>query len=261
MKTDEKPTGRKHVKGIYLLPNLFTVAALFSGFYAIIAATKQHFDIAALAIYIAMLLDALDGRIARLTHSQSEFGAQMDSLSDMVCFGLSPALVLYAWSLSTMGKSGWLAAFFYMVCTTLRLARFNSQSQQTNKRYFQGLSTPAAAGLIASIIWACTEYQISGHQIALLMTIVTVIVGLLKVSTVRYRSFKDLDVRGKVPFLVILIVVLILVLIAFDPPIVFLVVFGVYALSGPVGTLWGLRKRRKKGVLGPSISRVAQHDR
>ena len=244
MKSDEKTTGRKRVRGIYLLPNLFTVGALFAGFYAIVAATKQHFDVAAIAIFVAMLLDALDGRIARLTHSQSEFGAQMDSLSDMISFGLSPALVLYIWSLSTMGKPGWLAAFFYTVCTALRLARFNSQSEQANKRYFQGLATPAAAGLIASIIWVCAEYQIDGHGIALLMTIVTVIVGLLKVSTVRYRSFKDLDVRGKVPFMVILIIVLVLMLIAFDPPIVFLVVFSAYAISGPIETLWGLRKRR-----------------
>lgn len=244
MKTDEK-TVRKRVRGIYLLPNLFTVGALFAGFYAIVAATQQHFDVAAQAIYIAMLLDALDGRIARFTHSQSEFGAQMDSLSDMVCFGLSPALVLYIWSLSSMGKPGWLAAFFYTVCTALRLARFNSQSQQENKRYFQGLATPPAAGLIASIIWVATEYQVSGHQIAVVMTIVTVIVGVLKVSTIRYRSFKDLDIRGKVPFVVILIIVLVLVLIAFNPPIVFLLIFGAYALSGPIGTLWGLRKRRR----------------
>jgi len=246
MNTDEKSTGRKRVRGIYLLPNLFTVGALFAGFYAIIAATKHHFDTAALAIFVAMLLDALDGRIARLTHSQSEFGAQMDSLSDMVCFGLSPALVLYIWALSSMGKPGWLAAFFYTVCSTLRLARFNSQSEQTNKRYFQGLATPAAAGLIASIIWVCAEYQISGQQIALGMTVVTVVLGLLKVSTMRYRSFKDLDIRGRVPFVVILIIVLVLVLIAFDPPTVLLFVFGVYALSGPVETLWGLRRTRSK---------------
>ncbi len=246
MKSDEKTTRKPRARGIYLLPNLFTVGALFAGFYAIVAATKQHFDVAALAIFIAMLLDALDGRIARLTHTQSEFGAQMDSLSDMVCFGLSPALVLYIWSLSAMGKPGWLAAFFYTVCTALRLARFNSQSQQTNKRYFQGLSTTAAAGFIASIIWTCQEYHISGQEFSLIITIVTVLVGVLKVSTVRYRSFKDFDVRGRVPFMVILIIVLLMVLIAFDPPIVFFVIFSAYTLSGPVGTLWGLRSRKRK---------------
>lgn len=246
MKTDEKTIVRKRVRGIFLLPNLFTVGALFAGFYAIIAATQQHFDVAAQAIYIAMVLDALDGRIARLTHSQSEFGAQMDSLSDMVCFGLSPALILYIWSLSAMGKPGWLAAFFYTVCTALRLARFHSQSQQADKRYFQGLATPAAAGLIASILWVSAEHHISGYQVSLVMGILTVIVGALKVSTIRYRSFKDLDVRGKVPFMVILIIVLVLVFIAFNPPIVFLIIFGAYALSGPVGALWGLRHKLYK---------------
>lgn len=248
MNSDEKQAIKPRVKGIYLLPNLFTVGALFAGFYAIIAATKGLFDMAAMAIFIAMLLDALDGRIARLTHSQSEFGAQMDSLSDMVCFGVTPALVLYQWSLFTLGKPGWLAAFFYAVCTALRLARFNSQSQQTNKRYFQGLSTTAAAGVIASLIWTATEFHISGQNYSILIAIIAVVVGLLKVSSIRYRSFKDLDVRGKVPFIVILIIVLGLVLVSFDPPLVMLVLFGGYMLSGPVGTLWGLRKikQRKK---------------
>jgi len=246
MKQDEKSPIRPRVKGIYLLPNLFTVAALFAGFYAIVAATKSLFDLAAMAIFIAMLLDALDGRIARLTHSQSEFGAQMDSLSDMVCFGITPALVLYEWSLVVMGKPGWLVAFFYSVCTALRLARFNSQSQQTNKRYFQGLATPAAAGVVASMIWFCTEFEIVGKNYGLIVTIITLVLGFLMVSTIRYRSFKDLDVRGKVPFIVILIVALVLVLISFDPPAVLLTIFGVYVISGPVTTLWGLRKKRQK---------------
>lgn len=246
MKNDEKSPAKPRVKGIYLLPNLFTVAALFAGFYVIVAATKGLFDLAAMAIFVAMLLDALDGRIARLTHSQSEFGAQMDSLSDMVCFGITPALVLYEWSLNYIGKPGWLVAFLYAVCTALRLARFNSQSQQTNKRYFQGLATPAAAGVVASMIWTCTEFQILGEEITILVAVITTILGLLKVSTIRYRSFKDLDVRGKVPFIVILIIVLGLVLVSFDPPAVLLALFAGYVLSGPIGTLWGLRKVRKR---------------
>lgn len=248
MNSDEQPTRKLRVRGIYLLPNLFTVGALFAGFYAIIAATKGLFDLAAVAIFVAMLLDALDGRIARLTHSQSEFGAQMDSLSDMVCFGVTPALVLYEWSLSGLGKPGWLVAFFYTVCTALRLARFNSQSQQTNKRYFQGLATPAAAGVVASLIWLSTEFQMFGKDYALFVAGITVVLGLLKVSTIRYRSFKDLDVRGKVSFMMILIIVLLLVLVSFDPPAVLFAIFGLYMLSGPVGTIWGLRraKRRKR---------------
>lgn len=243
----QNSTEPKQLRGIYLLPNLFTVGALFAGFYAIIAATKHYFDNAAIAILVAMLLDSLDGRIARMTHSQSEFGAQMDSLSDMVCFGVTPALVLYSWSLTYLGKPGWLAAFIYTVCTALRLARFNSQAQSTNKRYFQGLSTTAAAGLIASLIWTCYEYDISGQIIAWGVLVVTIAVGLLKVSTIRYRSFKDLDLRGRVPFVAIIVIMLVFVLISFNPPIVFLLLSAGYTLSGPVSTIWNLRRKKKLG--------------
>ena len=241
----EEGAGIKRRRGIYLLPNLFTVAALFAGFYAIVAGTKNHFEEAAIAIYVAMILDGLDGRIARLTHSQSEFGAQLDSMSDMVCFGITPALVMYSWSLHALGKPGWLAAFIYAVCTALRLARFNSQSQQKNKRYFQGLATPASAGLVASIIWVSTKFGLSGVSMALPIAIVAILLGLLKVSTMRYRSFKDLDLRGKVPFLWILGMVLVFVFISFDPPDMLLAIFLVYVLSGPFSTIWGLRKRKQ----------------
>ena len=250
MKQQEKSPDKPYVRGIYLLPNLFTVAGLFAGFYAIIAATKGYFDSAAIAIFIAMLLDALDGRIARLTHSQTEFGEQMDSLSDMVCFGITPALVLYEWSLMHMGKPGWLAAFFYTVCTALRLARFNSQSQQENKRYFQGLSTPAAAGVVASMIWVCAEFQMMGRHFSFTVALIAVVLGLLKVSTIRYRSFKDLDVRGKVPFIVILIIVLGLVLISFDPPAVLLALFVAYVLSGADWDFMGLASGKKTKEAG-----------
>lgn len=241
----ELPVKKTTHRGIYLLPNLFTLGALFAGFYAIVAATKQHFEAAAVAIFVGMILDSLDGRIARLTGSQSEFGAQMDSLSDMVCFGVCPALVLYSWSLVYMGKIGWLAAFIYAACTALRLARFNSQTQATNKRYFQGLATPAAAALVASIIWVAEVYGISGKMVSLAMTIVAVLLGLLKVSTIRYRSFKDIDLRGRVPFMTIFILVLILALISFDPPDVLLGIFLIYVLSGPTMTIWQMRYRRR----------------
>jgi CDP-diacylglycerol--serine O-phosphatidyltransferase len=234
------------MRGIYLLPNLFTVGALFAGFYAIVAATKGHFDLAAIAIFVAMVLDGLDGRIARLTHSQSEFGAQMDSLSDMVCFGVTPALVMYSWSLFALGKLGWLAAFMYTVCTALRLARFNSQAESTNKRYSQGLTTTAAAGFIASIIWVATELNYSGPSLSILIFVVMIVVALLKVSTIRYRSFKDFDVRGKVPFIGVILLVLIFVLISYRPPFTFLLIFTAYVVSGPIETIWNLRRKKRE---------------
>lgn len=245
MSENEQTSIKPKHRGIYLLPNLFTVSALFAGFYAIVASGKHHFGVAAVAILIGALLDSLDGRIARLTHSQSEFGAQMDSLSDMVCFGVSPALVLYSWSLMSLGKPGWLVAFFYTVCNALRLARFNSQLQTTNKRYFQGLSTTAAACAVASGIWVCDKYGVVGTNIAPWIMVLTIMLGLLMVSTIRYRSFKDIDLRNKVPFLVIFIIVLFFVFVAFDPPDVFFAIAALYVLSGPASTLWLLRQRRK----------------
>lgn len=232
-------------KGIYLLPNLFTVAAMFAGFYAIVASTKHAFEAASIAIFVAMLLDGLDGRIARMTHTQTEFGAQFDSLSDMLCFGITPALVVYGWSLQSLGKTGWLVAFLYAVCTAMRLARFNAQVQQVNKRYFQGLATPAAAGTVASLIWSCTKHGIAGTSISIVVFAVVVLLALLKVSRIRYRSFKDLDVRGRIPFLAILMIVLVFVLISYDPPDMLLLIFSLYVLSGPLMTIWQLHKKRK----------------
>lgn len=242
---DSQKSTSKPRRGVYLLPNLFTVGALFAGFYAIVAATKQHFEIAAIAIFVAMLLDSLDGRIARLTRTQTEFGAQMDSLSDMVCFGITPALVMYLWSLSSLGKAGWLAAFIYTVCSMLRLARFNSMDESKDKRYFQGLSTTAAAGFIAAIIWAGASHALHGPKYAIPMLIIALLVAGFKVSPIRYRSFKDLNLRGRVPFFTILLIVLVFVLVTFDPPDVFLAVFGAYAFSGPVMYLWGLMKNNR----------------
>lgn len=221
-------------RGIYLLPNLFTMGALFAGFYAIVAATKHAFDNAAIAIFIAILLDGLDGRIARMTHSVSDFGAQFDSLSDMVCFGITPAMVLYVWSLSTLGKPGWLVCFAYTAATALRLARFNTQLGKADKRYFQGLSTTISAGFVASMLWTCVQYEIDGAAIAWIVAIVAVLLAILKISSIRYRSFKDLNLRGKVPFLVIPIIGLLFVLISFSPPDILLTLFFAYVASGPV---------------------------
>lgn len=233
-------------KGIYLIPNLLTVGAMFAGFYAIIAAMKGYYEAAAIAIFVAIIMDNLDGRIARLLGASSEFGEQLDSLSDMLCFGVGPALVMYTWSLAVMGKPGWLAAFIYVGCTGLRLARFNVQVQKIDKRHFQGLATPAAAALVASIVWACSANEVSGESVALPMMFVAILLSLLKVSTIRYRSFKDFDLRDKVPFIAIFVAVLIIACIAFDPPDILLILTFLYIISGPIGTLWTLRQRRRK---------------
>lgn len=244
-KLEEKTSKTIRSRGIYLLPNLFTVGALFAGFYAIVASTHQAFDTAAIAIFIAMLFDGLDGRVARLTQTQSEFGAQMDNMSDMVCFGVTPALVLYEWSLSGVGKVGWLAAFIYTVCTALRLARFLSLDDQDNKRYSRGLTTTAAAGFIASLLWFCAKHNITGDSIKSLILGVTVLVALLKVSTIPFRSFKDFDARDRIPFLAVVVIVLALAFVALDPPDVFLAVFGLYVLSGPAKVIRDFFKKKK----------------
>lgn len=240
---DEQMTEKKAARGIYLLPSLFTISALFAGFYAVVAATKNLYDTAAIAIFVAMLLDSLDGRVARLVNATSEFGAQLDSLADLVSFGVAPALVLYFWSLHALGKPGWLAAFIYMVGSALRLARFNVQIGKVDKRYFLGLSTTASAGVVAGLVWTCASYDIEGTRFVFLVALFAVALGLLKVSTVPYRSFKDLDLRGKVPFMVILIIVLLIALVSADPADILFAVFASYALSGPVGVLLRWRRR------------------
>lgn len=238
-----KPTQR----GIYLLPNLFTTAALFAGFYSIVAAMKGHFDTAAIGILIAMIADGLDGRVARLTNTQSSFGAQYDSLSDMVAFGLAPGLVLYSWSLFNLGKLGWFAAFLYTAATALRLARFNIQV--SDKRYFQGLPCPSAAGLIASIVWMGALYHLEGAHLAMILAPLAVLMAALMVSTIRYSSFKSIDFKGKVPFFTIVIAVFIIAAIALDPPEMLLTLFFLYLISGPFLTLWQLRKVKKLRML------------
>lgn len=252
---DELHIPRPRARGIYLLPNLFTTGGMFAGFYAIIAATQGNFENACIAVFIAGILDGIDGRVARLTNTQSEFGVQYDSLADLVSFGLAPALVMYHWALSSMGldggvagKIGWIAAFLYAACAALRLARFNAQVGQVDKRWFIGLASPAAAGLVASFVWTCAELGYAGEQLRYLALAVTVTAALLMVSRVRYFSFKSGGPRSdRVPFLGIFVVLAVLVAIAIDPPRVLLAIGVTYAVSGPA--YWSWRKLRpQEGV-------------
>ena len=227
--------GRKvRHKGIYLLPNLFTTAALFCGFYAVIAGMQHRFEPAAMAIFAAMLFDGLDGRVARLTNTQSAFGVQYDSLSDLVSFGVAPGLVMFSWALHVMGKLGWCVAFLYCACAALRLARFNTQVDTADKRFFTGLASPAAAAVIAGMVWAGHDVQIETRWAAGLLTLLTACTGILMVTNLRYYSFKGIDFKGRVPFFYILAVIVILALIAWDPERHLLVLAILYALSGPV---------------------------
>jgi CDP-diacylglycerol--serine O-phosphatidyltransferase len=229
------PEEKRRRRGIYILPSLFTTASLFAGFYAIVQAMNGNFEYAPLAIFIAAILDALDGRIARLTHTESDFGAEYDSLVDMVSFGLAPALIMYEWALSGMGKIGWLAAFIYTAAAGLRLARFNTQVGVVDKRYFRGLPSPAAAAVVVGLVWVLHANGVPGKEISIAALIVTVMAGVLMVSNVRFRSFKDVDLRGRVSFMTILAMPLVLVLLFQDPPLVLFLTFLVYALSGPLG--------------------------
>ncbi len=231
---------RRH--GIYLLPNLFTTAALFAGFFAIVQGMNKNFEVAAVAIFIAMILDGLDGRVARMTHTQSEFGAQYDSLSDMVSFGVAPSLLMYEWAFRDMGKLGWFAAFIYCVGAALRLARFNTNIEVIDKRFFQGLPSPAAAALVAAFVWVMQDMGFSGQDLRWLAAGITVFAGLSMVSNVRYYSFKDFNPRKSVPFIAIFLLAMILVLISSYPAGVLFLLFMGYALSGYVLWLLDLRK-------------------
>jgi len=247
-----KSTDGKPRKGIYLLPNLFTTGALFAGFYAIVAATADRFEQAAIAIVVAMLLDGFDGRIARMTQTTSEFGAQYDSISDMVSFGVAPSLVVYEWALIHFkdfpwiwSKLGWLAAFFYTAAAALRLARFNTRVTVVSKRYFQGLPSPAAAAALVGFIWVCHDMQLSRADFAVPALIVTILLGACMVSNFSYYSFKDINPRDRVPFIAMLAMVLGFILASIDTPKLFFALFAVYALSGPVTYLIRLRRKRQ----------------
>ncbi|MFK7976296.1 MAG: CDP-diacylglycerol--serine O-phosphatidyltransferase [Halioglobus sp.] len=225
-------------QGIYLLPNLFTTGALFAGFYAIIAAMRGDFEAAPIAIFFAMVLDGLDGRIARMTNTSSKFGEEYDSLSDMVSFGVAPALVVFAWGLGDLGKFGWSAAFIFVACAALRLARFNTQIETTDKNYFTGLASPAAAAIIASTVWLCNDIGLVGaglpYELSVIVAILTATIGFLMIANFPYYSFKGIDFRRRVPFVMMIAMVLVFGLITLNPPTVFLVSSLLYALSGPI---------------------------
>lgn len=244
MTTTQKTSIRR--RGIYLLPNLFTTGALFAGFYAITSAIGGRYETAVISIFVAMILDGLDGRVARLTNTQSEFGAQYDSLSDMLSFGVAPALVMYMFAFSTLGKVGLFAAFVHTAGGALRLARFNTQLATADKRYFQGLPSPAAAALPAGFIWICIEY---GYDMAVMKYVALLLItctGLLMVSNFRYSSFKEIDLKGKVPFFVAITVMLGIAFVMAQPQTMLFLLFLGYAISGPVVTLI-MRKRKWHG--------------
>ncbi|MBX9818383.1 MAG: CDP-diacylglycerol--serine O-phosphatidyltransferase [Burkholderiaceae bacterium] len=242
----------KRRKGIYVLPNLFTLAALFGGFYAIVMAINGRFDQAAVGIFCAMVLDSLDGRVARMTNTQSAFGEQMDSLSDMVSFGAAPAIISYVWALQGLGRWGWIAAFVYCACAALRLARFNVNTTVVDKRYFQGLPSPAAAALVAGFIWLLTENGLKGTGVLELgvlalsvpwvMFVLALYAGLTMVTNVPFYSFKDVSMKKSVPFAVIVLIALGIAVINIDPPTVMFGVFVVYGLSGYV--VYAVRRAR-----------------
>lgn len=251
---------RKRRKGIYVLPNLFTLAALFGGFYAIVMAMNGRFDQAAIGVFCAMVLDSLDGRVARMTNTQSAFGEQMDSLSDMVSFGAAPALIAYVWGLTTLGRWGWMASFVYCACAALRLARFNVNTAVVDKRFFQGLPSPAAAALVAGFIWLLTDADIAGTgyldfgfislSVPWIMFILTLYSGLTMVTNVPFYSFKDVRVKKSVPFAVIVLIALGIGIVGIHPPIVLFGLFIGYGFSGYVVYAW----RKTKGMHTSVIS-------
>lgn len=249
-KSDEIPAIPKRRKGIYVLPNLFTLAALFGGFYAIVMAINGRFDLAVVGIACAMVLDSLDGRVARMTNTQSAFGEQMDSLSDMVSFGAAPALIAYVWALKGLGRWGWIAAFVYCACAALRLARFNVNTAVVDKRYFQGLPSPAAAALIASFILVMVDQGVAGPQMAWPMFALALYAGLSMVTNVPFYSFKDVHMKKSVPFVVIVAIALGIAVINIDPPIVMFAMFVAYGFSGYVIYVW----RKAKGLQTSVIS-------
>jgi CDP-diacylglycerol--serine O-phosphatidyltransferase len=239
-------------RGVYLLPNLLTTGALFSGFYAIVAAVDGNFERAGIAIFLAMLFDTLDGRVARLTSTESAFGKEYDSLADMVSFGVAPALVTYQWGVERIseygrvwGRIGWLAAFFYCVCAALRLARFNTRAA-ADKRYFEGLPSPSAAGIVSAFIWSASEWREPGLPGLVLAFLITACAGALMVSSFSYNSFKQFNLNGPVKFATFILVPLVFVVIAIYPPTALLVIFGGYAAAGPIAWLYRRIRRSKR---------------
>ena len=246
---------RPRRKGIYILPNLFTLAALFGGFYAIVMAMNGRFELAAIGIFCAMVLDSLDGRVARMTNTQSAFGEQMDSLSDMVSFGAAPALIVYEWALKGLGKLGWIAAFVYCSGAALRLARFNTNIGVVDKRFFQGLPSPAAAALVVGLIWVVTDWSATGRSLEWMPWLAfafTLYAGLTMVTNVPFYSFKDISFKRTVPFIVIVAIALGIAVITIHPPIVLFGIFVVYGLSGYVVFAWRRLKGKPVSVISTS---------
>lgn len=255
----QRTTGLQKPRAIYLLPNLLTTGTLFAGFYGIVAAIDGNYTPACISVFIAALLDGLDGRLARLTHTESEFGKQYDSLADLVAFGMAPAIIVYQWGLKTLadygwawGKLGWLAAFVYAVATALRLARFNVGARSIDRRFFEGLPSPSAAGLVSSMVWVAVQHDVDGLPALALSTAITVGAGVLMVSRLAYYSFKELGPRGRISFAYVLVIPLIFVLISLNPPIVCFALAVLYALSGVTVAIW----RRQRRVTG----RTHRHD-
>ncbi len=232
-------------RGVFLLPNLFTTGALFCGFYAVVAAMRGDYETAPIAILFALIFDGLDGRVARMTNSSSKFGAEYDSLSDMVSFGVAPALVMFSWALGDLGKIGWSAAFIYVACAALRLARFNTQVGVGDPNFFTGLASPPAACIMACTVWVCQDQGWVGDalptELSVLAAALTATVAILMVANVRYHSFKGLDLTGRVPFVAIFVIVLIFGLVTVDPPKILLLASLTYAVSGPLAALRGKR--------------------
>jgi len=243
---------RKRRKGLYILPNMVTLAALFAGFYSIVMAMNGRFDMAAVGVFCAMVLDSLDGRVARMTNTQSAFGEQMDSLSDMVSFGAAPALIAYEWALRGLGRWGWIAAFVYCACAALRLARFNVNTGVVDKRFFQGLPSPAAAAMIAGFILVMTELGVKGPQVSWPMFALALYAGLTMVTNVPFYSFKDVSVKKSVPFPVIVLVALSIGAISLDPAIALFALFGAYGVSGYFVYVWRRYKGEPTSVISTS---------
>jgi CDP-diacylglycerol--serine O-phosphatidyltransferase len=238
-------------RGIYVLPNLFTTGALFFGFYSIVQGMNHRFEAAAVAIVVAMVLDGLDGRVARMTKTQSAFGTEYDSLSDMVSFGVAPALVMYVWALSNLGKAGWLAAFVYVAGAALRLARFNTNVEVVDKRFFQGLPSPAAAALVACFIWVSADWQIPVRVGQWIGFAVTLFGGLTMVTTVPFWSGKSINLKRSVPFIALFAMVLGFALLSYEPALVLFLASVLYGLSGYVLFVWRWLRRRRAAQSSP----------
>jgi CDP-diacylglycerol--serine O-phosphatidyltransferase len=239
---------KKTKRGVYLLPNILTTFGLFAGFFAIILASKGQYAEAGIAIFVAMLWDGLDGRVARLTNTQSEFGAQYDSMADMISFGVAPALLLYFWALEPLGKIGWIGAFVYTAAGALRLARFNTQIGIEDKRYFQGLPSPAAAALVAGLVWTAEMFGASqfNEYLALISWVILVAGGVLMVSNIRYYSFKEVNLKGRSSFKLLLLVTLVIIVVVLFPSAILFIVFLGYAISGLIMTIVDVRNKRKE---------------